>query len=321
MPRTKPGWPLHLAGWLLLLVVQEVQALSGYQLDLTTGYRRDQLQWNIASDLSGRQSPNILSELTWDPVEIWTLALDAELNFVNGVTLNGGYQHGEVIDGDSQDSDYLTDNRGLEFSRSNNGAGGYTEDMQLSVGYRQLLLNREHRWLVSVTPYLGYAHRTQHFKAHSGVQTVSLLPGIFTPPLGPFPGLDSFYEANWRGPLAGLEVGLHGHRHELRAALEYQRVAYQAHANWNLRQDFAHPVSFEHDADGSVWQLQLSYSRSWKRAERYALKVLLEMRLQQGRTEAGTSQTFFRNGRISGLRLNEVDWRSNYVGVGANYQF
>ena len=38
---------------------------------MTGGYRKDNLDWNIAGDTTGNH-PNILSELTWDDVESGT---------------------------------------------------------------------------------------------------------------------------------------------------------------------------------------------------------------------------------------------------------
>ena len=46
----------------------------------TGGYRRDDLDWNIAGDSNGN-NPNILSELTWDDIESYQVKFQGSLVF------------------------------------------------------------------------------------------------------------------------------------------------------------------------------------------------------------------------------------------------
>ncbi|UCG08955.1 MAG: hypothetical protein JSV83_10030, partial [Desulfobacterales bacterium] len=66
------------------------------------GYRRDELDWNIAGNINGN-NPNILSELTWEDLEIYQLrfgkGLTADIRPVVGysyheqnLTITDGYQ-------------------------------------------------------------------------------------------------------------------------------------------------------------------------------------------------------------------------------------
>ena len=100
-----------------------------FNFGLLAGYRIDQLDWNIAGNNAGT-NPNILSELTWKDLEIYQVQFKPSVTLGNshrgGVRyhLRGMLGWGSIVDGSNQDSDYAGDNRTLEFSRSNNSAGG-----------------------------------------------------------------------------------------------------------------------------------------------------------------------------------------------------
>ena len=86
---------------------------------LSAGYRKDDLDWNIAGDING-DNPNVLSELTWEDVESYQVKLQGAIVWPNRIAMRGYVNYGWIFDGDNQDSDYLGDNRTFEFSRSNN---------------------------------------------------------------------------------------------------------------------------------------------------------------------------------------------------------
>ena len=47
-----------------------------------TGYRADDLDWNIAGDINGN-NPNVLSELTWDDVKSYQVKLQGSAVWPN----------------------------------------------------------------------------------------------------------------------------------------------------------------------------------------------------------------------------------------------
>lgn len=69
---------------------------------------------------------------------------------------------------------------------------------------------------------------------------------------GSFEGLNSTYDAKREGVWLGFDLvweiseGL-----DFSGTFEYYWADYEGEADWNLRDDFAHPVSFRHDADGT----------------------------------------------------------------------
>lgn len=277
---------------------------------LKAGYRRDDLQWNKAG-LGGH--PNILSELTWEDIEIATINLGATFYLRNSWFVNGDVVWGEIVDGDNQDSDYWGNNRTMEFSRSNNGADeGNILDLSLAVGYRyDWLLDADSRSHFELRPKIGLAYHSQNLKAVDGYQTI--------PALGPFPGLDSSYDTSWFGPWAGLEtVFYQDQRFKLGLNLEYHYVSYDAEAQWNLRSDLAQPTSFEHEADGSGWVAEIN--TQWYFTPDLALT--LDLQYQQWLADRnGKDKMYFADGSEIQLKFNEADWESYGVSLGLNYDF
>jgi hypothetical protein len=294
------------------------------ELVLSAGYRVDNFDWNIAGDIHGN-NPNILSELSWEDLEIYQLELYNKTIVGEVIYLRGSLGYGWIKDGDNQDSDYLEDNRSLEFSRSNNDADdGDTLDASLGIGYPFTFGSG----FVGLTPLVGYSYHEQNLTMTNGNQTItwiSLDPDFPDgPPLGPMLGLDSTYEAQWKGPWVGFDLiftskAVHRYLAQVEAYvnLEYHWADYCAEADWNLRTDFAHPKSFEHDADGHGIILSAGWNVVW--SGHWALNANFDY--QDWSTDHGTDRTFFSDGSVEETRLNEVDWRSYAIMVGLSYRF
>ncbi len=237
-----------------------------FRCSLDTGYRQDDLQWTIAGDNSG-QNPNILSDLDWDDVRL--AMIGGRLEWIGSVAERGWmtpYAHlaldyGAVFDGEVRDSDYDEDNRQAEFSRSiSETDSGYAWDAEVRAGVqmqKKLAWNDYWAW----TPYVGFSHNEQSFDIEDGKQVVS--DDDRAPPVGTrIRGLDSNYNAQWDGPLLGLKVeyvnrdSLQRERWAVYVDGSYHWLWYDAEADWNLRGDFEHPVSFEHEAEGDGFTVQ-----------------------------------------------------------------
>ena len=280
---------------------------------LSIGYRADDLDWNIAGDINGN-NPNVLSELTWDDVVSYQLKLQGSVVWPNIIALKGYANYGWVFEGDNQDSDYLGDNRTFEFSRSiNRTDDNDVWDASLAVGYPfrfgQTIIG-------TITPLLGYSYHEQNLNITDGNQTI--------PDLGSFPGLDSTYDAEWHGPWIGFdlrfktrEITIFAHRFDTYFTYEYHWADYDAEANWNLRDDFAHPKSFEHDADGSGWRIGAGFNvwlhRYWSLNFNYDY--------QDWSTDGGTDKVFFPDGSTAKTKLNEVNWTSYALSLGVSLRF
>lgn len=275
------------------------------------GYRNDDLKWNIAGDTSGN-NPNVLSELTWDDLNIFQVGLKNKTVF-RGAYFKGYIQYGWIISGDNQDSDYAGDNRTLEFSRSNNSTDDdNTLDASAGIGYQFNLGTG----LIGFAPLFGYSYHEQNLRITDGFQTI--------PATGSFEGLDSTYETEWKGPWVGVDLIIRSPEKttllddfELGLEFEYHWADYTGVGNWNLRDDLAHPKSFEHDADGQGIVLSAYWNIFFK--ENWALN--LSGNYQTWNTDAGLDRVFTAGGEILETRLNEVEWDSFAIMLGLIYRF
>ncbi|HYE36089.1 autotransporter domain-containing protein [Methylocaldum sp.] len=287
-----------------------------YEFDysLSSGYRRDRLNWNIAS-LTG--NPNVLSELEWTDIRSAQLAGQAEITTPRGWHFDGKLGYAWVVDGDNQDSDFLGNDRTLEFSRSNNKADkGHMLDASLGVGHSFFIPMGNDPNRLSIIPMAGYSYQEQNLRIQDGRQTISAYG--FPVPLGPFDGLDSSYDTRWHGPWLGLKFRarlLPGLRLSLWS--EYHWADFHAEADWNPRQDFQHPKSFSHDADGEG--VRAGGSIDYAITPRLSLGVRGDY--QNWNTDDGKDKTFFVDGAAVTTRLNEVQWEAFSASIGLTYRY
>lgn len=322
---------LGVAGALTMLLVcgQAGKSFASDRFDelslkMSAGYRMDELDWNIAGDFSG-SNPNVLSELEWEDLEIFQLRVAGRLAVENpyypfALYIRGHAGYGWIVDGENQDSDYTGDNRTQEFSRSNNSADdGEVGDASVGIGPRFRF--GADAW--TLAPLIGYSYHKQDLTLTEGNQTVSVPVNnppfvVVPPPLGPFAGLDSSYDAEWYGPWVGLDLTVQPTpRFTLSAAFEYHWGDYEAEANWNLRDDLAHPVSFAHDADGDGFVVALG--GDFEVIDGFSLQ--LDFDYTDWQTDRGIDRVFLADGRVGGTRLNEVNWESFSAMFGLKYRF
>ena len=309
------GQPAYRYAAFLLFVWFLIPAYGAYcapeetfDFRLSGGYRRGGLRWNIAGEYG---DPNVLSELTWSKLQVSEIEAAASLN-IEGFTVRADVGYGCLSGGDVQDSDYDSDDRTDEFSRSISKAkGGYLLHALTGLGYRFDLRAAP----VSLLPMIGIGFHRQAMKMTDGEQVIedSFEVPSRTPPLGPFDGLDSSYTANWLNFWVGLDA-------EYRsagllsagAAVSVHPSLYYAEADWNLRDDFAHPVSFVHKAfgwglRGDLW-LGVELSRGFLLEGRFALETWF--------TGPGVDETFSSGGGSTETQLNEVIWSCGQFSIG-----
>ncbi len=288
----------------------------GFEPDfrLTTGYRRDNLNFSIAS-VDGY--PNVISELTWEDVQSATLGGSFRWSNSSKIYLRGGVDLGWILTGDVQDSDYLGDNRTYEFSRSYaDTKDGSLLDAEIGIGYRLEMPFADGNGGFRLMPLVGYAYSTQEFEMSNGVQAVADYG--FAMELGPFDDLKSTYDTTWDGFWIGFDMDLDFNpRHSLSAAFEYHWVDFEADADWNLRTDLAHPVSFQHSAGGEGYAASLTYR--YTPTEKWFASIGFSFCSMTA--DPGDQVFFFADGTEATTMLNEVEWESFNVMVGLGYKF
>ncbi|MGB8598826.1 MAG: hypothetical protein WCD07_03205 [Burkholderiales bacterium] len=278
---------------------------SPFEYSLGVGLRQDSLRWSIAD-----AGANIASEVKWSSMFITQLRGAAKLNLPNNWQVRGAISAGGVRSGNNQDSDFADSNRTQEFSRSNNSSGGSARDFSIAVGKKLRRADFPNGDTLHLVPLLGLSLHQQNFTMFNGVQTI--------PANGPFPGLGNGYDTKWQSAWAGLEAlrGM-GEKLTLNAKGEMHLVDYSAEANWNLRNDFAHPVSFKHSATGLG--LALGVGGTYRYNKNFLMNAALDY--QTWKTGGGKDQTFFAGGTTANFALNSVRWNSTSLNVEAAYQF
>ena len=213
--------------------------------DIGIGARSERFHWSISGDFDGT-SPNILSELIWNNVNIVELSLNSDIRTNSGVRVQTHLAVGSIEDAHVRDSDYLGDGRTSEFSRSiADSEGDGTLDFSLSVGYELSVTDTDS---TTVTPFAGINYREADFDITKGFQAIDVFGGTAGSAI---PGLNSSYDTEWHSTFLGVQLDHRGHNWHVFGRFEYHDFDYEAVADWNLRTDFAHPVSFIHDSDGA----------------------------------------------------------------------
>jgi len=302
---------------------------------ISVGVRRNNFNWNIASDLSGTATPNILSELTWEDILLIEFkgkvkhVEPADIYFIHGgVQLEAEVTGGIVASGDNQDSDWFGDNRTLEFSRSNNDASeGYAIGGTVDVGYKFRLIgssrptidingNVSSHTRVSLAPLIGYGWDRQEYRMVGGVQTIGTL-GI-TPPTGSILSDNGTkYVADWYGPFLGMEATFEGIKDTLRLRGEYHDLTYYGEGFWRGRPTFKQDPSFTQEGDGDGYLINAEYAHMID--AHYAFTI--DATYQQRSIEGGLDTLFFTDGTIIKTFMPEVNDESQAIHLGLRYKW
>lgn len=313
-----------------IMLIMPISALAKDRLDrldleLNVGSRVDQFDWTIAGDIAGN-NPNIISELTWEDLEIDEIIAKGRIILFNnrvpfGGTIRGSVNYGEIQAGINQDSDFGLDDRTNEFSRSNNKADeGEVWDITLGGG---LVFKTKNRKLI-LSPLVGFSYHGQNLTIHDGYQTISednpfsADPADNPPPVGPITGLASTYEAEWRSGWVGVDLEFQPNpSFELHGSIELHSAEFEAKADWNLRSDFNHPRSFTHESTEAAGVVAGFGTKFGARD----LLLNLDLRYQKWRAEDGIDKTYFSNDSIGITQVNEVNWESFSVSAGLTLRF
>lgn len=278
------------------------------QLEWTAGYgyRMDEFNWHIAGSMNGT-NPDILSELTWRDLSVHQLRVGMRLQRASGLYLRSHLHCGTIVEGENQDSDFNEDDRQDEYSRSVNQADqGRTWDFSMGLGYPVF---SDPDWL-SLAPVVGVSHHQQELHMTDGYQVI--------PARGSFSGLDSSYHARWTGPWLGVDLTLKLEKISRRlrsmslfAVFEHHWAEYRATADWNLRTDFEHPKSFEHEANGQGDRWMVGLKNRLTRGSTFSIFY----EAQRWDTGHGVDRVYLAGGRTVETRLNDADWRSECFGI------
>jgi hypothetical protein len=127
----------------------------------------------------------------------------------------------------------------------------------------------------------------------------------------------------------------------LSSSFEYHIADYDAKADWNLRTDYQHPVSFVHKADGKgfVAKAGINYAFALTKASTLEIKgderelpsekaedhktwsIGLVYSWSKWSTDVGVDYLFLTSGITAATLLNEVNWESRSLKLSLSYKF
>lgn len=223
------------------------QADPGFDVRLELGgaWRDAALAWDIASDPSGVQTPNVLSALEWQDVTVLDLLAALECRLPNQLFARVEGTLGNPVSGDMRDSDYTGNNRQNEIRRSTAEVNGKRSLQGALVIGREWHLTR--RWLVQTSAGAGFS--TLELNNEEGYLQLDV---EYPQSTGSFMGLDSDYNAYWSGLMGRLGVIYEADGWTFNTTYtRFPHAYYDALARWNLRTDLAQPKSFDQEATGT----------------------------------------------------------------------
>lgn len=208
-------------------------ASPSLQIGIQTGYHTEGLRWSIAGNLQGG-SPNIYSELIWKHVNGLLCAADVRWKAWRSLEVYARFSMVSISGGKVTDTDYHGDNRtGVAYYGYFDAGRGNLLSGELRVGYRLSLGGG-----ITITPAIGYG---------GDRQLLYILPYAGNAPSA----LNSTYDALWKGFTGSVSAVFPlGRRWEADPSLTYHQTSLTGTADWNLIDDFQHPISFRDHADG-----------------------------------------------------------------------
>ncbi|MFL0795870.1 MAG: hypothetical protein K6L73_00030 [Cellvibrionaceae bacterium] len=276
------------------------------------GHTQGDLNWHIAGN-----GVNVLSELDYTDVSGTTVGLKGQWShpFLAAdhwrILVRADLNSTSISNGNYQDSDFTGNNRTAEFSRSVGDVTGTDLDQfQLGFGLRYQITPNQ-----ALLGWGGAIHNRQDINFRNGVQVVSNPP--INVSLGPINGLDSEYRASWSGGWGAGGWQLTLDRWQLDLELLRLWGTYRGTGRWNLRTDFAQPVSFLHQADMTGWQFQASLT--WHYSEQLSFNLTYEDSALE--TDPGVDYTYFSSGSTFEALFNQASWDSQQWRCGLTFQW
>jgi hypothetical protein len=292
-----------LAGLLLVFASQIVLAQSDQRgklvITFQPGYFQEDFRWSIAGDSQGK-NPNIYSELRWKNLSGPQFALDVKYKFWKALVLQVNFSESFITSGTVTDTDFGQDNRKdtLYHDQFDSNKGSVTA-FHATIGY-QLKIKR-----FSITPFAGYV---------VNAQSLYLLKD-FGNVIG---DLRSTYKTRWQGFTAGFNIRIPvGKKFTIEPSFVYNQTNYSSKANWNLIENFKHPVSFRHKAVG----FGLEPSLNVRYMIRKKLSFLIGGYYSYWTTGKGSDRLYLMDGQIPVTQFNGAHRSSLGISLGVSYSF
>ncbi len=268
------------------------------RLSVSAGYQQQQFNWSVAGNLQGSH-PNIYSELRWEKLKGVLTRFDCKWEIANRLFFHSDIAAGFTLSGRATDTDYQEDNRtSPSFHARLTSNRGSTIEMKAGIGYKFL-----HGSTYNATASAGYGINRQSLVLTDNNTSA---------------GLHSTYTPVWKGPFISIEQSLSlSHHIRANALFTYHHTRYTAKANWNLIDEFQHPVSFRHFAKG--YGLSGGIQLTWRPAGFFSLIAGAEY--FHYATGYGIDELYKADGQIVKTRFNGVFNSGFTFRIGAGLAF
>jgi len=287
--------------FILLIMFCNVMIMKGqnkpFSIEVGGSLAITNFQWSIAGNLQG-QSPNILSELTFEKIIATGGYLTASYKLAEHLTLTASFQKNTVISGNGTDADYKENNRmDATYQVSFNSNKGVMDNFRIGCAYNIIASAR-------------FKLNTELFFANS-LQNFNILDLNYQ-------NLNSTYKANWKS----ADIGVSGSyaltkRLSVLGAMSYGLNKYNSEADWNLIEIFRHPISFKQHANGDEFEGRagLNYMLNSN------FSILLCGKLGQMRSYKGLDTSFLQNGNEVKTQFNGANDNFYELKLGAMFSF
>lgn len=201
-------------------------------VEFSAGRQVEDFNWSIAGNING-QSPDVLSELKWTSVSGVDYSGSLQWNFWKNLVVIAAYNRVSVGSGKVSDRDFAGDNRTqATYNENFSDNKGHVSALYAGAGY--IFFDNTN---ITLSGFAGYSTNRQSL--------------YITDESGRFPDLNSTYSTHWDGAFLKAESSVKILRAlSFVADLTYNQVNYKGQGNWNLINEFQHPVSYRHSAKG-----------------------------------------------------------------------
>jgi len=275
---------------------------------------KSELVWDIATGPSSYFTPNVLSELSYQNIK--SRGLGIRIASVKKVSqdwafiVEVNYSDTSIKAGRSQDSDYLSNDREDEFSRSfADIEGNGNRQQSFGIGMKSRLFGLRGHY---VSMLFGRKETEVNLTATNGVQSIpEEYSGV------ELTGLNSTYNSCFASLYVGFSTEHVFGWGTVGANYEYYDVEFDAEADWNLRDDLAHPVSFAHFGSGKGESLTVGYTYQYG----FNWDFYLNYIHSHTKIKNGYDQIFFTDGSSYITTLNQLKFESKQLQLGFRYIF
>ncbi|GAB3416980.1 hypothetical protein GCM10027516_10360 [Niabella aquatica] len=263
--------------------------------------RRTNFRWSIAGNTAG-QDPNIYSELIYNPVHSAGFFVGAHYTIYKRWTIEANYNRLSTYKGSATDIDYAGDNR--------------TQPIKPLIGDTLFRSDKGHMSCFNMALSYTFIDK-QPFKLSAGAGYTNNRE-LFYLLDDEMPDLNTTYRASWKGALFFLEGMIHiTPQVYIQPRVSFQPMQYNSTANWNIQEDFQHPVSFIQTANGTGW----NYTAHAGYRLNKNMGLHIEWLYADWKTKKGIDHLYRKSGEIPVTQMNGAFKKSSGWRLSATYSF